>query len=104
MEYKQLGTVITLGDFNCEITASRYKSRTSENSTKLANFLNDTNMYSIVIDSICKGPLYSYDPYDSGTNRSLIDHFVLEQSKADFVKSCEILSDNVLTCLIIYPF
>ena len=42
-------------------------------------------MYSIVTDSICKGPLYPYDPYDSGTNRSLIDHFVLEQSKADFV-------------------
>ena len=96
MEYKQLGTVIILGDFNCEITGSRYKSRTSENSTKLANFLNDTSMYSIVTDSICKGPLYSYDPYDSGTNRSLIDHFVLEQSKADFVKSCEILSYNVL--------
>ena len=24
MEYKQLGTVIILGDFNCEITGSRY--------------------------------------------------------------------------------
>ena len=81
-------------DFNSEISGSRYRARSGSREQLLSDLLSMTGLYSPVSDVLCKGPSYTFDPYESGLNRSLIDHVLLDSSKHDLVSKCSILDDN----------
>ena len=77
-----------MGDFNAEISGSRYKARVGTQERILSKFIKRTCQFSLVSDICCTGPKFTYDPYTIGTNRSLIDHALLESSKHDLVAEC----------------
>ena len=95
-EYSALGTVIFLGDFNTEISGTGYLARYGIREKILDNFLKKKNLFSPISDIHCNGPLFSFDPYTSGMNRSLIDHAIVDHSKADLITQCCVIDDNVL--------
>ena len=66
LEYSSMGTVIFLGDINAEISGTRYNARPGNRQQIMNDFLETTGLYSPVSDTICKGPLYTFSPYESG--------------------------------------
>ena len=96
LEYSSLGTVIFLGDINAEISGTRYNARPGNRQQIMNDFLVTTGLYSPVSDTICKGPLNTFSPYESGLNRSLIDHILVDHSKSDLIQNCNILDDHYL--------
>ena len=89
-----MGTVIFLGDTNAEKSGTRYNARPGNRQQIMNDFLVTTGLYSPVSDTICKGPLYTFSPQESGLNRSLIDHILVDHSKSDLIQNCKILDDH----------
>ena len=80
IEFSSMGIVLFTGDFNSEISGFRYRARSGSREQLLSDLLSMTGLYSPVSDVLCKGPSYTFDPYESGLNRSLIDHVLLDSS------------------------
>ena len=93
-EYKLLRNVIIIGDLNCEMTGSKYMANSNIRSNVFNKFLTDTGLYSIVCDKLCKGPHYTFDPFHTGVNATLIDHIILDRNEKELVLKCEILDDH----------
>ena len=94
--YSPAGDIIVMGDLNCEIRGNRYPcARDTVRERAIDNWLKSSALYSVVSDRVCDGPLYTFDPYDSGQNRSLIDHMVIPYSMEDQVTSCRVVDDDV---------
>ncbi len=87
-QYQELGTVIFIGDWNCEVTGARYTARNSRREARLGCFLKDLTLSSLSVRADCVGPDYSFD---AGVGRSLIDHIIIPSDLNDVVTSCIIV-------------
>ena len=93
-EYNSVGQVLLVGDWNAELSGDRYSARSDSQSTELQLLCESLDVTSMCVSSICKGPTYTFDPFESGKNRSFIDHVLIPCSIFDTVKSCDILMDK----------
>lgn len=90
-EYEEMGTVIIVGDLNAEIAGPKCPHPKSSNTPFLSKMIKQHNLTSINVQIDCNGPSYTYDPYESGNNRSHIDHILVDSIGIDHVLSCEVI-------------
>lgn len=93
-QYSSIGKVILIGDWNAELSGDRYTSRLDAQSMELQAMCDILDLSSLCTSMKCSGPSYSFDPFESGKNRSLIDHVLVQGSSLDLVESCAILNDK----------
>ncbi len=91
-EYSSQGLVLILGDVNAEIQGPRCMHPKSPRSPLLHTVLQDAGLTSITVQRDCQGPTFTYDPYESGLNRSFIDHIMTDTLKTDLWHSCEVVA------------
>lgn len=95
-KYSHDSEVVILGDINCQIKGHRCTPQSSKRVSMVQRFLDDSDMMSINVNSSCNGPSYTFDPYDSGINRSTIDHILLSKNLLDLCKGSEVIDDHAL--------
>jgi exonuclease III len=86
--------VLFLGDCNVQINGPKVATNnfhTNPRTLIIQKLLESANLVSVVVQSSCSGPNYTYDPYLSGTHRSLIDHVILKKTMLDLVRSSTII-------------
>ena len=69
--------VIFLGDFNARISGPKRTVNLNRRGVYLSNFIDQTNMRSLNMSAECHGPLYSFCPYKTIDNRTMIDHVIV---------------------------
>ena len=93
-QYKHQGEVIFLGDLNAELKGDKCPQPKSCRSPMLQRFVTNNQLMSLSVEAKCVGPNYTYDPYDTGTNRSLIDHILINKVHLDLVKNSSIVGKD----------
>ena len=93
-----MGEVIILGDLNAEVAGAKCAKPKSPRSPQLLNVLTEHNVTSVTVQAKCKGPGYTYDPYDSGIKRSLIDHVLIGCDQMDVVSKSWVISKESTVC------
>ena len=74
------GVVLLGGDFNAQISSNcNRRAGVAQNirGNYLEAFLTHNNMYSLLSDNICTGPLYTYWSDNNSGVSSQIDHFTI---------------------------
>ena len=96
-EFSQRGHIIIMGDFNAQLGPDcgvRSGPRQSIRGNQLYEFILYNDAFSLVTDSICTGPVFTYG-CDSSTP-SQIDHIIIHRSMLYTIKCCNV--DNYITC------
>lgn len=93
-EYNSIGEVVLLGDWNAEVDGENYTARDDYQSRELISMCSNLDIASLCVSYSCSGPRYTFDPFESGNNRSLIDHILIPKSISDLAESCVIVSDR----------
>lgn len=92
--YSVKGQVIIIGDMNVKIKGPRYSFKSNDRSVLFQHFLDEASMYSLNVQSDCKGPVCTFYPQTG--HSTAIDHIIMESSLSDLVLSCCVLEDDVL--------
>ena len=86
-------SVAVLGDMNTQLNGTRYRCRRLFRTVNLESLLDTHDLFSLTPSTLCTGPCYTFDPFESGSNRTLIDHIIISKFERNIVRSCEILSN-----------
>ena len=97
-QYSELGEIILLGDFNAEIEGVKCPSPKSLRTPLLQKFTNRYKLQSVTVNRDCIGPNFTYDPYDSGLCRSLIDHIFINSDHIDLIDQSHIIRKEETNC------
>ncbi len=92
--YSTIGDVIIMGDLNCELSGPRYTARRGHRETCLANWTDSVGLHSVTVQESCTGPTYTFDHYESGTHRALIDHILVPASLMDLVVAAAVIDED----------
>ena len=88
--------VIFLGDFNAQISGPKRTVNLNRRGVYLSNFIDQTNMRSLNMSAECHGPLYSFCPYKTIDNRTMIDHIIVPVGLSSLFFHCAILDEHEL--------
>ena len=95
-QYSVYASVIFLGDMNTQIKGPRCDANKTFRTKEMGIFLQQTEMCSLNVLNSCHGPKYTFSPYTSTDNRTLIDHILVPVSMVDLFSNCAVLSDHEL--------
>ena len=94
--YQSQGTIIVAGDFNSQLNGDRCQlNRLPKRSHLLQAFVDRYDLMSLTTWEGCSGATYSFDPFCTGINRTLIDHVMMPICNMDTVVKCAIFDDIV---------
>jgi hypothetical protein len=94
--YSEGTEVFVLGDLNGEMCGPRYTQvKSNARSQELGRVAAWLELTSLSTAANCRGPKYTYSPYDGGP-QSLIDHILINNASHDLVKNCAVLDDCAL--------
>ena len=97
-QYSTLGYVMILGDLNAELKGTKCPHPKSPRSPILTKLVTNQQMSSVSVHASCCGPSYTYDPYETGLKRSLIDHILLDSNHIDLVCDACVLPKGTTHC------
>ena len=79
-----------MGDLNGQISGPRNSAKECKRSNELALFLELTRTVSLMVQTQCNGPDFSFNSYENGP-KTLIDHILIPEPMLDTVESCGVL-------------
>jgi hypothetical protein len=97
-QYSTLGYVMILGDLNAELKGTKCPHPKSPRSPILTKLVTNHQMSSVSVQACCHGPSYTYDPYETGLKRSLIDHILLDSNNIDLISDARVLPKGTTQC------
>ena len=95
-QYSPYSHVLYLGDMNVQINGPRCQVKSCFRVNAMLRFLEQTNMLSINVQDLCEGPTYTFAPYSANTNRTMIDHIIVNKNVTDLFTKCVIFEDHEL--------
>jgi len=94
--YRSVGDVIIMGDLNVKIEGPRTPKVSKCRRVRVFEaFLKEANLFSIPVSAYCKGPNFTFDPYE-GSNKTLIDHICVNSIMLDTSSLSEVIDDEIL--------
>jgi exonuclease III len=98
--YFEQGLVLLAGDFNAQLGSTQNTRRAGTVQTirgkYLESFLCHNNLYSLVADNMCTGPVCTYWSDNNIGVSSQIDHFVIAHDLRRYISWCKVFDDNDL--------
>ena len=95
--YKDEGIVILCGDLNAQLgveAGPRGNCPQSIRGKCLVRYLDHNNVYSLVTEGTCTGPVCTYWPDDDHKSPTQIDHFIINREHKDIVINCSVSDDD----------
>jgi hypothetical protein len=94
--YSNNSEVFILGDLNAQLPGPRCViDRYSPRSLELTRSLAWLQLSSLAVHDICKGPNYTFCPYNGGP-QTLIDHIIIRDQCFDVILACAVLNECAL--------
>ena len=93
--YKDMGTLIIMGDINAHINGRNFVKPHDRRSTLFSNFLVTHNLIPVNTLDMCTGADSTFVSY-SGEDTSMIDHILVPSEDVDLISECRILDDDAL--------
>ena len=91
--YKDMGTLIIMGDINAHINGRNFVKPHDRRSTLLSNFLVTHNLIPVNTLNMCTGADSTFVSY-SGEHTSMTDHIVVPSEDVDLISEFRILVDE----------
>ena len=95
-QYSTYASVVFLGDMNTQINCPRCLTANQSRVQNMYDFLHFTQMCSLNVLDSCLGPKYTFSPYTSGRNRTMIDHIIVSRSMVDMFTNCCVMREHEL--------
>ena len=93
-QHSSYAQVVFLGDFNTQIRGPKRTINVTSRVRAAHRFLEQTDMFSLNMCSFCEGPPYSFAPYETNENRTMIDHIIVQSGMTDLFTNCSIIDEH----------
>ncbi|CAG2242874.1 unnamed protein product [Mytilus edulis] len=91
--YKDMGSVILMGDFNTKIQGPRYKFNPDERSRLMYSLIQEYELFSVNTQMFCHGPVTTFQSYDNGPSTG-IDHILMPLSEIGKVSNAKVIDSQ----------
>ncbi|CAG2193454.1 unnamed protein product [Mytilus edulis] len=91
--YKDMGSIILMGDFNTKIQGPRYKFNPDERSRLMYSLIQEYELFSVNTQMFCHGPVTTFQSYDNGPS-TCIDHILMPLSEIGKVSNAKVIDSQ----------
>ncbi|CAG2191486.1 unnamed protein product [Mytilus edulis] len=91
--YKDMGSVILMGDFNTKIQGLRYKFNPDERSRLMYSLIQEYELFSVNTQMFCHEPVTTFQSYDNGPSTG-IDNILMPLSEIRKVLNAKVIDNQ----------